>query len=79
MGRETGKIDSGEINMLNPGYTVVAKKKKGDLPPPRYGFICPECKKVCLETEADPKSFRTKCSNCGNWVYGKKRLENKLE
>jgi len=64
--------------MLNPGYTVIAKKKKIECPPQR-GFICPECKKVCLETETDPKSFLTKCSNCGRWVYGKKTLANGLE
>lgn len=58
--------------MLNPGYTVIAKKKKIECPPPQLGFICPECKKICLETEADLKSFLTKCSNCGKWVYGKK-------
>ena len=65
--------------MLNPGYTVIAKKKKIECPPPQLGFICPECKKVFLETEDDPKSFLTKCSNCGKWVYGKKILANELE
>lgn len=57
--------------MLNPGYTVVAKQKKIEYDPV-IGFVCPACKKVCLEVDTDPGKFRTKCSNCGAWVYGKK-------
>lgn len=64
--------------MLNPGYTVIAKKEKIKGNPGRV-FICPECKKVFLEVEVEPGTFRTKCSNCRKWVYGKKMLTKVLE
>ena len=64
--------------MLNPGYTVIAKKKKIEREPER-SFICPECKKVCLESDPDLDSFRTKCSWCRSWVYGEKILAKSTE
>jgi len=66
--------------MLNPGYSVIAKKKKlQNVAPPGLSFICPECKKVCLEVAVSPDRFRTKCSYCGSWVYGKKMVANNLK
>lgn len=62
--------------MLNPGYSVIAKKKKIEYAP-GIGFICPNCKKICLEVDVDPGKFRTKCSNCGAWIYGEKYLSQK--
>lgn len=61
--------------MLNPGYKVIAKKEKIEGTPGRV-FICPGCKKVVLEAADDPSEFRTKCSHCRKWVYGKKILAN---
>lgn len=62
--------------MLNPGYRVIAKRDKMDSAPPR-SFICPECKKICLEADEDVAQFRTKCSTCRRWVYGEKILASR--
>ncbi len=60
--------------MLNPGYMVIAKKEKIHRKPARE-FICPACKKIFLEVDVEPESFRTKCSNCRKWVYGEKVID----
>lgn len=60
--------------MLNPGYKVISKKEKDQIP---YGdpgpvFICPECKKPIAEAVAE--KILTRCKHCRNWFYAEKVL-----
>jgi hypothetical protein len=66
--------------MLNPGYTVIAKKKRREDPAetPGRSFICPACKKIFLEVAEEPVMFLTKCSHCKSWIYGEKKVANNL-
>jgi hypothetical protein len=57
--------------MLNPGYKVIAKKKKMDCEP-GVTFRCPICRAVILEAKAD--CFRIRCPHCGHWVYAEKTV-----
>jgi len=54
---------------LNPGYKVIAKKKKMECDPGPE-FKCPFCQHIILEAKAE--RFRTRCKNCGHWVYAEK-------
>jgi DNA-directed RNA polymerase subunit RPC12/RpoP len=55
--------------MLNPGYRVIAKKQKMDCNPGPE-FLCPICRHIILE--ADAEKFRVKCKHCGHWIYMEK-------
>lgn len=57
---------------LNPGYKVIAKRVKMDCNPGRP-FICPNCKKICLEADKAER-FRVRCKSCGAWVYAEKMI-----
>jgi len=54
---------------LNPGYKVIAKKKKVDCNP-GPAFVCPICRHIILE--ATVEKFQVKCKHCGHWVYAEK-------